>query len=131
MIPATKHGRRTRALILFDDRPASDCCDPALETGSRSPILGVSFAFIERIRGGCAEGDLARFGRDYRLALAAGRLPPPRAVDLDDWWNIARWMLEGRRAARLESEGMDAELAREQAGLDVAAVLGSLRELLR
>ena len=133
MSQTTKPNRRSRAVTLLDLRPASDIYDPALDDNSRSPILGVSFLLLEKWGLARYPGEFARLGREYRDATAAGKLPPPRAVNLDDWWDIARLLLERRQEARLSADdpSIDPADAQEQAGLDVAAMLAPIRDLLR
>jgi hypothetical protein len=104
--------------------------DPALADKSRSPVIGFSFALFSWLAG-CDSGVLAQRGRDFRQALERGEPPPPKAVDLEDWWDIARWVLEHRLAARLEAEGVPQHEARRRAALGVAQMLAPIRELLR
>lgn len=127
-------GRRTRSVALFDLRPGSDVYDPALDPGSKSPVIGVSFAMLAKLGHCRSAGELARLGREHRLATKAGRMPPPRAVDLDDWWAVARWVLVRRRAFQIlgerpESSGETSLF--EQAEADVDEKLAPIRELLR
>jgi hypothetical protein len=129
----TKPERRSRAVTLLDLRPESDIYDPALDDNSRSPILGVSFQLLEKWGLARYPGEFSRLGREYRDAIAAGKLPPPRAVNLEDWWELGRLVLERRQEARLTADdpNIDPDDAQEQAGHEVAAMLAPIRDLLR
>lgn len=122
--------KRHRLVTMLDLRPEQDVFDPALDGPSRSPILGVSFAFLSRLAW-CHPTALAKRGWDYRKAMAAGELPPHDAVNLEDWWDIARWVLERRLTARLEADGVQQHEARRRAALGVSQMLAPIRELLR
>jgi hypothetical protein len=90
--------------------------DPANAAGSRSPLLAVSRAAL------CL---LAGVGENT-LNAAVHR----KTVDPSDLWDLARWTLEHRAAARARARGVRARLAQEQARDEVAAMLAPLRELL-
>jgi hypothetical protein len=90
--------------------------DPANSAGSRSPLLAVSRAAL------CL---LAGVGENT-LNAAVHR----KTVDPSDLWDLARWTLEHRAAARWRARGVQARLAREYARADVAAILAPIRELL-
>jgi len=126
-------GRRTRSVALLDLRPESDVYDPALDPGSKSPVIGVSFAMLAHLGHCRSAGELARLGREFRLATKAGRTPPPRAVDLDDWWAVARWVLVRRLEVQIGSDGGLApdDDVRSMAERDVDRMLAPIRELLR
>jgi hypothetical protein len=123
-------GRRTRSVALFDLRPGSDVYDPALDPGSKSPVIGVSFAMLAKLGHCRSAGELARLGREHRLATKAGRTPPPRAVDLDDWWAVGRWVLVRRMERKLVSEGWPIEQAQRIAEPEVDGMLAPIRALL-
>jgi hypothetical protein len=90
--------------------------DPANAVGSRSPLLAVSRSAL------CL---LAGVGENT-LNAAAHR----KTVDPSDLWDLARWTLEHRAAARWRARGVGARLARQYASADVAAMLAPIRELL-
>ena len=121
----------TKNMIKRDRKVALLPHDPALEEGSRSPIIGISFALLSKLAEQVTEQALSARGRDYRVALERGEQPPAKAVNLEDWWDIARWVLERRLAARLSAEGVPQHEARRKAALAVAQMLAPIRELLR
>lgn len=122
--------RRTKSVRMLDLRPDRDLYDPAMDEHSRSPVIGVSYALISLLAG-FSNADLAERGRDYRKAVEGGETPPAGSVNLDDWWDIFRWLLEHRATSRLTAEGVPLYSARRRAALEVAVMLAPIRELLR
>jgi hypothetical protein len=79
------------------------------------------------------EHNLACRFHDWNRSQTEGTTPPPGAVNADDWWDLARWLLEHRRAAKVganDSATVDQRhLAWKHVRLEVAQFMGLFREL--
>jgi hypothetical protein len=74
------------------------------------------------------EHNLACRFHDWNRSQTEGTTPPPGAVNADDWWDLARWLLEHRRAAKVganDSATVDQRhLAWKHVRLEVAQFMG-------
>jgi hypothetical protein len=104
--------------------------DPGRADRSKTTILGVSLAYLS-VLAGVEKTTLQARASEYRTAIREGRTPPPESVNLEDWWDLARWVLEHRLAARLEADGIQQYEARRRAALAVSQMLAPIRELFR
>lgn len=123
--------QRLRQVTLLDLRPDQDVFDPALESSIKTPTIGFTFAFLSSLAAELDFSALTTRGREYRSAIERGETPPASAVNTEDWWDIARWVLEHRLTRRLEAEGAAPFEARRRASLGVSQMLAPIRELLR
>ena len=113
-----------RVLLPADDR--------ARAPNSKSPVMGASVRWLVDWARTSERNLVARY-HDWTKAQAAGTTTPPGAVNMDDWTDLARWLLEHRRAAKVganDSPTVDGRhLAWKQVRLEVAQFMGLFREM--
>ena len=104
--------------------------DPGSTPGSKSTVLGVSLAGLARLA--CVgESTISARASEHAAAATKGVEPTSRTVDVNDWFDLARWVLEHRMIAKLRASGLVLPDAREQSRHAVAEMLAPIRELLR
>lgn len=113
--------------------------DPGSQPRSKSTVVGISRAYLARLAG-ISESTIGARSSEWRKAMAAGEVPPSDAVNVDDWADFCRWLLERRRLTKLVPESSLDGLtsgerhkllsdARARAARDVQVFMRRAREL--